>query len=699
MFDRSGHLIAERTRFVDDLVSLMTLEEMLGQLVMYDLGGESTDGGLSSDLTNALKRGEVGTLWLGKSSDGECRKTIIAAQDTVVSQSRLGTPLMVACDLSGGYRTALPGALTAACSWDPETIARADRIAAIEASADGANWAFGPAIVTDNDDALCADEPMLAARIIGARVRGLQGDRLIRPDTMLASLDCRSRNTENGANTAHLNDFLPPYLAAARDGRVGCVNFETTSKQGARLIDPLALNWDFGAIVVSQWRDIARSALGDAYDEADPWHFPIAAIAASVRDGTTPLVMVEDAVRRVLGAKFDLGLFRDPDLYLHRDAAEPSVTPAVHREVALDVARKSVTLLKNVKQVLPLDSDNGTILVLGPRAEDGQSAIGGNGRSRSATALCDGLLAQGMIHSYLRGTGRSDEPDDSAREGFGGGVGLSKGDRMAIGLACDAASRAHTVVVAIGDADERHPEGIKERLLVQAVAKANPRIVLVVLNETPPDLGWAAPLAAGIIYAGQLGIASGEAIAQVLCGQFNPGGKLPVALPVVDTRDGQRRALFPFGHGLSYTSFAYRDFALEVLEDRVVAMCLLRNIGEVAGEEVAQLYVRNHTAFGHNAAARLKCFTKVRLEPGEMRELRFELSAGEFGYYCEDGRLQLTAGYYELGIGGSSARTIMRELELPEIVARAMLQIVDPRDPLRNSSVIAGAFGRARAAG
>lgn len=270
---------------------------------------------------------------------------------------------------------------------------------------------------------------------------------------------------------------------------------------------------------------------------------------------------------------------------------------------------------------------------------------------------------------------------------------------MAIGLACDAAARAHTVVVAIGDAHEGHPDGIKERLLVQAVAKANPRIVLVVMNETPPDLGWAAPLVAGIVYAGQLGVASGEAIAQILCGQFNPAGKLPVALPVVDTRDGQRRALFPFGHGLSYTSFAYRNFAFEVLEDRVVATCLLRNTGEVAGDEVAQLYVRNHAAFGQQAAARLRCFSKVRLEPGEARELRFELSAGEFGYYRDDGRLELQAGYYELAIGGSSARTIICELELPEIVAKAMLQIVDPRDPLRNSSVIAGAFGQARKAG
>ena len=679
MFDRTGRLIAERTRLVDDLVAMMSIEELLGQLVIYDLSKENSENSLSDSLVAALERGEVGTLWLDRKVAGDPRPIIAAASDVAVGRSRLGLPLLTACSLECGHRTAFPSSLAAAASWDPETIARMDRIAAIEATADGANWAFGPSIAARGARELAAEEPTLAARIVAARIRGIQGDRLIRPDTMLASLECRmARNAAHGEDTAAIDDFLPAYLAAARDGRVASVTFEKREGGPEFPIDPLGVNWDFGAIVLSKWSEIVRRALGDAFDVERSHTFPVAAVAEAARDGRVPLIEIEDAARRVLGAKFDLGLFRDPSLYLRRERSGSADLPDIHREVALDIARKSVVLLKNNDAILPLDTNvDRSILLLGPLAEDKHFALGGNVRSVAATSLHEGLLRQGCFVRQLRGLGQG-AADEEDREGS-----LSRADRMAIGLACDAAGRASRIVIAIA-ADADDPASLRrEKQLVLAVAKTNPKVVLVVLNDGRADLGWAAPFVASIVFAGRLGVASGEALAEILCGTFNPSGKLPVALTTFDLRDEREKVLFPLGHGLAYTAFTYSDVSLELAQDRVIASFALRNTGAVAGTETAQLYLRPCNPDGEACPLRLKCFARVALEPGEMRKMTFDLAAGEFGRYRADGRLALDPGRYEIAIGTSSQRTISREIELPADLAQAMLRFAGSRSSER----------------
>ncbi|NVD45530.1 glycoside hydrolase family 3 C-terminal domain-containing protein [Qipengyuania atrilutea] len=579
MFDRAGRMIGERTRLIDDLLALMTLEEKLGQLLIAPGLQQAHD---------KLAAGLVGHIWLDRSEIGTDLGAIRELQRITVEESRLGIPLTFAADTSNGVLTQMPSSRCAAASWNPEAIARSDRIAAIEAAACGICWAFGPSVGAESD----IEEPMLASRIIAARIRGLQGDNLNRPDAVLANLSFGPR-----ADSAET--FLPPFLASAREGRVGCIDLHDAP------LDPLSRRWDTGAIVLSEWRAIAAAALGE--DAPSLLAFPLDAAIDAVRSGRVSAMKLDNAVRRVIGAKFDLGLLRDPYLYCGRGASKKPELSPVHREVALDIVSRAVVLLKNENAVLPLASGARDLAIIGGLAADTFERTGFAAMAEGVS-LVDAFQRGGMKHRFLPHLSSRDQAPDVAICMIGAGT----------------------------------PE---ERKQIRALAASHSSVIAVVCAPELPTLDWLEPSASAILYCGDAGPVMGEVLAELILGESSPRGKLPEEPPC---------RTYPFGHGLGYGDFAYDDLAIERQKDQLAAVCRLKNIGKREAEETVQLYIEPVGAPKSTRRA-LKAFAKVRLAAGETRDLSFDLGAGELGMFAENGLVQVAPGDYRVAIGGSSA--------------------------------------------
>jgi beta-glucosidase len=714
---------------IDALLAEMTLAEKVGQLNQlsspFDVTGPPPSGGGQKQAYDQVRSGGVGSMLniLGA-------KATRRAQELAVVGSRLKIPLLFGYDVIHGYRTIFPIPLGEAASWDVAAAEQSARIAAVEAAAAGLHWTFAPMVDISRDARWgrimegAGEDPFLGAQFAAARVRGFQGRDLGALDTIAACVkhyaaygfaeSGRDYNTVDISEQTLRNVVLPPFKAAADAGAVTFMNSfneiagipATGSVHLQR--DILKGEWGFQGFVVSDWGSIGEMiAHGYAADLKQAAQQAVTAgsdmdmesraysghLESLVTSGAVDVKHVDDAVRRILRVKFQLGLFDDP--YRYSDAARETArtyTPA-HLSAARDIARKSIVLLKNEGGVLPLDKSVRSLAVIGPLAADKDAPLSNwraQGEAGSAVSLLEGI--QAAVGTSTRVVHAEGVKLSIGKRSFLEPTTLDTTDRSGIPAAVAAARDADVAVVAIGEDAFQVGEGrsqadiglagLQEELL-RAVLAVNKRTVVVLMTGRPVAIPEIAGQVPALLEAWHLGSQSGHAIADVLFAAYNPSGKLPVAFPrhvgqlpmtyshKSTGRPGPDRnvtwshftdtpndPLFPFGFGLSYTTFSYSEPRLSATEigreGTVTVTTTLTNTGSRAGTEVAQLYVRDLVGSTTRPVKELKGFQKVELKAGESREVTFTVAAADLAFYTAAGRWEAEPGAFKVFVGGSS---------------------------------------------
>jgi len=703
---------------IDSLLARMTLEEKLGQLNQV-----SVDGQPNAEQLDLARKGLVGSFLNLAGADATH-----AAQHVAVTESRLHIPLILGLDVIHGYRTTFPIPLGEAASWDPEAVEAAAHVAAKEAAAAGVHWTFAPMVDIARDPRwgriaeASGEDPYLGSAMAAARVRGFQGKDLRAPDAVLATVKhfAAYGGAEGGRdyNTVDLSErtlreaYLPPYHAAI-DAGAGSVMTSFNEIGGIPstaspwlMTTLLRREWGFKGFVVSDWTAVAELLNhGVAGSRADAGKLALEAgvdmdmvsriyvsdLPALVRAGRIPVAVVNEAVRRVLRAKAALGLFDDPDHGATPERERAALLAPEHRQLARRVAEESIVLLKNEGQVLPLAARVKTLAVIGPLADDKTSALGswpGRGEPQDAVTPLEGIKQRAGSVSvvYAKGCGIT----DTSTAGFADAVAAAKQADVAVlvlgeagDMSGEAASRA-----------ELDLPGVQERLLEAVQATGTP-VVLVVNSGRPLTIAWAAEHVPAIVESWFLGVETGPALAAVLFGDVSPSGKLPVTFPRAVGQiplyynhkntgrptgpdkytskyiDLPVTPLFPFGHGLSYTTFSYSDLRLSA--PRITPTGTLRasvsvtNTGSREAAEVVQLYVHDEVASVTRPVRALAGFRRLSLKPGEARTVEFSLTAKELGLYNKDMKFVVEPGKFRVFVGGSSVGGLEGEFEVAPV--------------------------------
>lgn len=713
---------------VDSVLALMTLEEKVGQLVQYngswDLTGPASELGNKQKEEN-LKKGLVGSMLNVLSVEATTE-----AQKMVMDNSRLGIPLMFGYDVIHGYKTMFPVPLGETASWDLEAMEATARIAALESVANGVNWTFSPMIDISRDARWgrimegSGEDPYLTAQVAIAKINGYQGKDLSDPKTIAATAKHfagygfgeagRDYNTVHiGENELH-NTILPPFKAAAEAGVATFMNsfndIDGTPATGSKYLqrDILKGDWNWKGLVVSDWGSIAEMVdHGFAQDKKHAAEIAIKAgsdvdmeggayeigLVELVKEGKVDENLIDDAVKRVLRVKFKMGLFEDPYRYSNPEMAK-QLNMEEHLQVARDVARKSIVLLKNEKNILPLKSaGKKTIAVIGPLANDKDTPIGNwraQGESNSAVSLLEGVknaVGKEVKVTYAKGADLG-----VGERSFLMPLKINKTDRSGFAEAIKQAKNADLVIMALGEDAFQSGEGRSQvnigleglqQELLEEIYKVNKNIVLVLINGRPLEITWSSENIPAIVEAWQLGSESGNAIADVLFGKYNPSGKLPVSFPRAVGQeplyynqkntgrpsnpehvtysaytDVEKDALYPFGFGLSYTTFEYGDLKLssdEMSGDGELTVSIpLKNTGKLKGKEVVQLYLRDMVASTTRPVKELKAFELVELEAGETKEVSFKITDKMLQFYNADKKWTSEEGKFEVMVGGNS---------------------------------------------
>jgi beta-glucosidase len=716
---------------VDTLLEQMTLEEKIGQLNQYsntfDVTGPAPNDQVGRTRLKRIRKGLVGSM-LNLAGVEETRRT----QELVMAKSRLGIPLMFGLDVVHGYQTMFPIPLGETASWDLEAIETSARIAATEAAAAGVHWTFAPVVDIARDARWgrimegAGEDPFLGSLVAAARVRGFQGQDLAASDTIAACAKHfaaygfaeagREYNTAEISENTLRNVVLPPFKAAVDAGvatvmsafnDIGGIPTTASSRLQREILKG---EWGFQGFVVSDWdsigelmvhavaadkRQSAAIAIGAGIDmdmESDAY---IAHLADLVESGAVSEELIDDAVRRILRVKFRLGLFDDPYLYCDAERAQRVIMSERHLEAARDVARKSIVLLKNQGNLLPLDKTRGSIAVIGALAADKDTPLGswrGRAIPNSAVSLLEGIrtaVGDGVDITYAEGAPLGVGARDFVQE-----LQINYRDTSGFEAAVAAAKAADTVVIAVGEEAFQSGEARSQvdislkgvqRQLLEAVYAANSDMVMVLMNGRPLVLNWPARNVPAILETWHLGSEAGNAIADVLFGDFNPSGKLPVSFPYhvgqeplyYNTKntgrpeskgnvfwshytDAPNVALYPFGFGLSYTTFNYYDFKLSAKEiaigDELTVEVTVENTGERAGAEGVQLYVRDLVGSVTRPVKELKGFRKVELEPEAEQTVRFTLTADDLAYFTARGRWEAEPGEFVVYVGTDSVQ-------------------------------------------
>lgn len=724
---------------IDSLLSIMTLEEKVGQMVQYngyaELTGPGAKEGSELEKFNRIKSGGVGSM-LNVLSAAETRRV----QELAIENSRLGIPLVFGYDVIHGYKTMFPIPLAEVASWDMDAIATSARIAGTEAAAAGVHWTFAPMVDISRDARWgrimegAGEDPWLASQVAGARVRGFQGDDLADNQTIAA---CAKHfagygfaeggrdydAAEIGNSTLH-NVVLPPFKACVDAGVATFMNafndVNGTPATGSTYLqrDLLKGAWGFDGMVVSDWGSIQELIPhGVAADKKDASRIAVLAgsdmdmegycyeneLVRLVKSGAVEESLIDDAARRVLRLKFRLGLMDDPFKYCDEQREQEVLLSEEHLEAARDVARKSIVLLKNDGNLLPLASTGGSIAVIGPLADDKDTPLGnwrGQATENSAVSLLEGLeaaLGQSRAITYAKGCVLTDEPWSFMHE-----LSINTADRSMIPEAVRVARQASVVILAVGEDSQQSGEarsqaniglaGVQNDL-VEAVLEANPNTVVVLMNGRPLAVPEIAEKAPAIVEAWHLGSQAGNAIADVLTGAYNPAGKLPVSFPrsagqcpvYYNYKHSGRRGpndnvfwvhyidedyspLWPFGFGLSYTTFEYGD--LEISNDKltregsITASITITNTGQRAGEEVVQLYIRDLVGSTTRPVKELKGFQKIALEPGASKTVTFTITPQDLEFYTANNAWESEPGQFHVMVGPNSGNVQRLDFEL-----------------------------------
>ncbi|MGB2502908.1 MAG: beta-glucosidase BglX [Flavobacteriaceae bacterium] len=727
---------------VESLIKKMTLKEKIGQMNQYNgfwnVTGPVPKGGDAKAKYDHLAQGYVGSM-LNVRGVKEVREV----QKIAVEKSRLGIPLIIGFDLIHGYKTISPIPLAESASWDLKAIKRSAALGAKEASAAGINWTFAPMVDITRDARWgrvmegAGEDPFLGSQIAVARVQGFQGADLDSPHTVAACAKHfagygfaeagRDYNTVDvGLNTLH-NVILPPFKAAVSAGIRTFMNSFNDLNGIPATADAylqrkvLKGDWSFDGFVVSDWGSLremmdhgyARDrkhagelALNGGSDMDMESYIYFNEIENLLAEGKVTQDQIDDAVRRILRVKFELGLFDDPYRYLDEKREKEITGSKEILDGVLDMAKKSIVLLKNEKQTLPLKKDGQKIALIGPLAADKNSPLGNwriAAENNSAVSVLEGLQAfKGNKIIHEQGV----RLVNKIPSGFHEEVIINETDRTGFEAAKKAAAEADVVVMVLGEYGFQSGEarsranldlpGLQQELLEEIFA-INQNIVLVLMNGRPLVLNWAEQNLPSIVEAWHLGTQSGNAIAQVLYGEYNPSGKLPMSFPRnvgqmplyynhkstgrpgADGEDQgsvfwshyideENTPLYPFGYGLSYTKFSYSDIELSSSEisegTSIEASIVLTNTGKVEGKEVVQLYLQDLFASAVRPVRELKGFELVNLKAGESKKIRFTISKKMLEFYSAKNIWEAEAGKFNVFIGGDSNTTKKAEFIL-----------------------------------
>ena len=718
-----------RDAFIENLINKMTLEEKIGQLTLFSSGHDITGPVIREDYIDYIKAGRVGAIFNAVGADFTMK-----LQKMAVEETRLGIPLLFGYDVIHGHKTIFPIPLGEASSWDMDYIEKASRIAAMEASSEGLHWTFAPMIDIAPDPRWgriaesAGEDPYLTSRIAVAKIRGFQGENLGDIHTILACAKHfaaygaaqagRDYHTVDMSEITLRNTYLPPFKASVD---AGIATFMTAFNElfgvpatGSKflLTDILRKEWNFNGFVVSDYTSINEMVLhGFAEDEKHAGELAINAgvdmdmqgavfynyLKKSVDEGIVTETTINKAVKRILKLKYELGLFDDPYRYSDSLRQEENVMTAEHLEFARDFSKRSIVLLKNDKMpgknnhVLPLSKDVKSIALIGPLADNQKELIGpwsAAGDYKKSVSLLQGIknkLGDNTQILYAKGA----DIDSSNKAGFAEAIRIARSAEviiLAVGeyahMSGEAASRSNINL-----------PGVQEELVLE-LARIGKPLVVVLMNGRPLTIEKSHKNVPAILETWFLGTTAGDAIADVLFGDYNPSGKLTVTFPrnvgqipisynhkntgrpesehkyTSKYLDVSNTPLYPFGFGLSYTTFAYSDISLSSekmnYNDTLTASVVVKNTGKLAGEEVVQLYTRQLVGSITRPVKELKGFKKISLEPGESEIVSFRITPVELSFYNANNEFLAEPGIFHLFIGTNSEEVKQVKFELVE---------------------------------
>ncbi|MBI5808639.1 MAG: glycoside hydrolase family 3 C-terminal domain-containing protein [Ignavibacteriales bacterium] len=713
----SVSLFAQKKSFeqrADSVLALMTLEEKVGQLVQYSGGwatgaetGKPTEG--SDEL---IRKGRVGSFLNVVSS-----KLTGKMQKIAVEESRLKIPLIFGLDVIHGYFSTFPIPLAEACTWNPSLIEKSARMQAIEASSAGIHWTFNPMVDIARDPRWgrimegSGEDPYLGSLMAAARVRGYQGNDLSANNTILACVKHyagyggaeggRDYNTVDISERNFRDFYLPPYKAAVEAGagslmasfnEIGGV---PSSASKFLMTQILRNEWKTDAFVVSDWNSIGEliphgvakdlkqaaelgiNATVDMDMEANAYYTHLANL---VREGKVDIKLVDDAVRRVLIAKFKLGLFDDPFKYCNEEREKKTIKSKEIVDATKEVALESIVLLKNEKNILPIDKKLKSIAVVGYLAKSTSDPLGGwsaLGDSNDVVSIFDGIknkIGKDVKINYAEGC----KITGNDKSGFNEAINVAKSSDVIIAVVGESRNMS-------GEASSRATldlPGVQEDLLKELHKTGKP-IIVVLMNGRPLTIPWLQENIPAIVEAWYPGISAGSAVADILFGDVNPSGKLTVTFPRYvgqvpiyynhkntgrphDPKnhytsyymDLENTPLYPFGFGLSYTTFEYSNLTLdkkEIKKNESLKISVdVKNTGSREGKEVVQLYIRDLVGSVTRPVKELKDFTKISLKPGETKHVEFTITPDKLKFYDINMNYVVEPGDFKVFVGTNS---------------------------------------------
>jgi beta-glucosidase len=696
---------------VDSVLRLMTLDEKIGQMVLYSSDWDVTGPSLKKGYLDDIRKGNCGNIFNAHTA-AYTRKL----QKIAVEETRLGIPLLFGYDVIHGHKTIFPISLGESASWDLAAIEKSARVSAAEAAASGINWTFAPMCDISVDPRWgrvsegAGEDPYLGSKIAAARVHGFQGDDLSDTLTILACVKHfaaygapiagRDYNTVDMSERVFLDTYLPPYKAAIDAGAMSVMSsfnelFGVPASGSKYLLtDILRTKLGFKGFVVTDYTSINEMVNhGIVANEADAGLLAVKAgvdmdmqgqvyfkyLKKQVNDGLVPEKTINDAVKRILRVKFMLGLFKNPYLYCNEAREKREIYAPAHLDAELDVAKKSMVLLKNDNNTLPLKKGE-KIVVIGELANSTRDLLG------SWKAAGDWNFMKSILDELKACNGESNVT-------YSQGCKVMGDDRSGFTTALAAARKGDKIVLVIGESCEWSGEatsrtsisvpGVQTELLEKLKALNKP-VVVVLMNGRPLDLSKESTLASSILEVWFPGTMGGKAITQVLYGEYNPSGKLTMTFPrnvgqvpifYYEKNTGRPNSLpnpkynsryidcpndplYPFGFGLSYTTFAYSDIKLSTTEltgkGELKATVHVTNTGNVTGEEVVQCYVRDLVGSVTRPVKELKGFEKITLKTGESKNVTFTITPDMLAFHRLDMTYGTEPGDYKLFIGGNS---------------------------------------------
>ena len=703
---------------ISSLLKQMTLEEKIGQLNQYTGDNQATGPiTINPNKEKEIKSGLIGSMLNVIGTDHTRQYQELAMQ------SRLKIPLLFGQDVIHGYKTTFPIPLAEAASWDLAAMELAARVAAVEASASGIHWTFAPMVDISRDPRWgrvmegAGEDTYLGSKIAYARVKGFQGTLGDINSVMAcvkhfaaygAAVGGRDYNSVDMSERMLWETYLPPFKAALDAGAATFMNSfndlngipATANKHLQR--DILKGKWNFQGFVVSDWGSIgemvahgyakdnkaaalaAITAGSDMDMESNAYRYHLAEL---VKENKVPVALIDDAVKRILRKKFELGLFEDPYKYCNPEREKAALNNPEHRKIAREIAAKSIVLLKNDKSILPLSKQTKTIAFIGPLVKERKENMG-----FWSVELPDLDYDKHVISQW---EGLQNKVGSTTKLLYAKGCEIEGEDRSGFAEAVATAKQADVVILSIGEKRDMsgeaksrsniHLPGVQEDLVKAIQATGKPVVVLINAGR-PLVFNWTADNVPTILYTWWLGTEAGNAIADVVFGDYNPAGKLPMSFPrdegqlpiyynhfntgrpapnesatnyvsaYIDLKNSPK---FPFGYGLSYTTFDYSDLKLSTKKlkssETLEVTMTIKNSGKFTGEEVVQLYIRDKVGSVVRPILELKDFQKIKLNAGESKTVRFNIDKEKLSFYNNEVNWVVEPGDFDLMIGSSSA--------------------------------------------